>query len=177
MRGWGHDESKAVPCGVAGPGSADGVGASIGVSVGGGTGMMCFGLKGGTGTASRVIPEQVGGCTVAVLVQCNSGNRSRFSPLGVPVGRELPATLQPCRTAGVEPTRQLRGVAECPGSEGHPDVRLPLRAVDRSLSLSPQTHRCCHTSSSGLRRARRWPWVESEGSARRIRRGVYHPTD
>jgi L-aminopeptidase/D-esterase-like protein len=95
-------------------------------NVGGGTGMMCFGLKGGTGTASRIVPEQAGGYTVGVLVQCNFGSRPRFSPLGVPVGLELPGTLRPCRAAGVEPTRErFRGLAECPGSEEHPDV--PLR--------------------------------------------------
>lgn len=89
-------------------------------NVGGGTAMMCFGLKGGTGTASRVVRAADGGHTVGVLVQCNFGNRPRFSPLGVPVGRELPATLRPCRAAGVEPAReQFRGLPECavPGGE------------------------------------------------------------
>lgn len=92
-------------------------------NVGGGTGMMCFGLKGGTGTASRVIPPEAGGYTVGVLVQCNFGNRPRFSPLGVPVGRELPATLRPCRAPGVEPTReQFRGLPECGAAGSSPGV-------------------------------------------------------
>ena len=95
-------------------------------NVGGGTGMMCFGLKGGTGTASRVLAEPAGGYTVGVLVQCNFGSRSRFSPLGAPVGLELPGTLRPCRAAGVEPLReQFRGLAVCSASEEHPDV-LPF---------------------------------------------------
>ncbi|HSK17870.1 MAG TPA: P1 family peptidase [Longimicrobiales bacterium] len=87
-------------------------------NVGGGTGMMCFGLKGGTGTASRVVPETVGGYTVGVLVQCNFGNRLRFAPLGVPVGRELPTTLRPCRAPGVQPTRQqFAGLPECAAAD------------------------------------------------------------
>jgi len=42
-------------------------------NVGGGTGMTCQGFKGGIGTASRVLPPDVGGYTVGVLVQCNYG--------------------------------------------------------------------------------------------------------
>lgn len=75
-------------------------------SVGGGTGTTCFSLKAGTGTASRIIPEQVGGYTVGVLVQCNFGDWQRFSPLGVPLGLELPETYQWCLAAGVEPARE-----------------------------------------------------------------------
>ena len=95
-------------------------------NVGGGTGMMCFGLKGGTGTASRVVPETVGGYTVGVLVQCNFGNRLRFAPLGVPVGRELPTTLRPCRAPGVQPTReQFAGLPECAAADdAAPDVQI-----------------------------------------------------
>ena len=92
-------------------------------NVGGGTGMMCFGLKGGTGTASRVLAQQAGGYTVGVLVQCNFGNRPRFSPYGVPVGRELPATLRPCREPGVQPSRtEFAGVPECDSADEQPDV-------------------------------------------------------
>ncbi|HSL70976.1 MAG TPA: P1 family peptidase [Longimicrobiales bacterium] len=92
-------------------------------NVGGGTGMMCFGLKGGTGTASRVVARTAGGYTVGVLVQCNFGNRARFSPLGVPVGRELPATLRPCRAPGVTPAReQFSGLPECAAPGGGKDV-------------------------------------------------------
>jgi D-aminopeptidase len=54
-------------------------------SVGGGTGMICHGFKGGTGTASRIVD----GYTVGVLVQANHGARSRLQVNGVAVGREL----------------------------------------------------------------------------------------
>jgi D-aminopeptidase len=54
-------------------------------NVGGGTGMICHELKGGIGTASRVVGDHV----VGVLVQANYGRRSRFRIDGVPVGELL----------------------------------------------------------------------------------------
>jgi len=57
---------------------------------GGGTGMVCYGFKGGTGTASRKLADDVGGYTVGVLVQCNCGRRQQLTVAGVPVGREIP---------------------------------------------------------------------------------------
>ena len=56
-------------------------------SVGAGTGTRAFGWKGGIGTSSRVLPAQLGGYTVGVLVQTNFG--STLSMNGAPVGREL----------------------------------------------------------------------------------------
>ncbi len=58
-------------------------------AVGGGTGMVCLGFKGGTGTASRV----VNGHTVGVLVQANFGSRGQLTIAGIPVGRALLDTL------------------------------------------------------------------------------------
>jgi L-aminopeptidase/D-esterase-like protein len=59
-------------------------------SVGGGTGMICYGFKGGIGTASRQLPAAQGGYTVGVLVQCNCGAREQLRIAGVPVGQEIP---------------------------------------------------------------------------------------
>lgn len=56
-------------------------------SVGAGTGTVCFGFKGGIGTASRKLPESLGGYTVGVLVQTNFGGVLQID--GVPVGKEL----------------------------------------------------------------------------------------
>ncbi|WP_298735145.1 P1 family peptidase [uncultured Chitinophaga sp.] len=56
-------------------------------SVGAGTGTICFGFKGGIGTASRKLPQQLGGYTVGVLVQTNFGGMLQID--GVPVGEEL----------------------------------------------------------------------------------------
>jgi L-aminopeptidase/D-esterase-like protein len=58
-------------------------------NVGGGTGMICFEFKGGTGTASRVLPERLGGYTVGALVQCNFGTRHLLRIAGTPVGYEI----------------------------------------------------------------------------------------
>src|SRR5687768_12918063 len=58
-------------------------------SVGGGTGMICYQFKCGTGTASRRVGAQPGGYTVGVLVQANHGSRSELRIAGVPVGAEL----------------------------------------------------------------------------------------
>jgi D-aminopeptidase len=59
-------------------------------NVGGGTGMVCYGFKGGTGSASRVLSQAEGGYTVGVLVQCNCGRRPQLTIAGVPVGKEIP---------------------------------------------------------------------------------------
>lgn len=56
-------------------------------NVGAGTGTVCFGFKGGIGTASRVLPDKLGGYTVGVLVQSNFGGVLTID--GVPVGEEL----------------------------------------------------------------------------------------
>jgi len=58
-------------------------------SVGGGTGMVCNGYKGGIGTASRVAEGKFGSYTVGVLVQCNYGSRQNLRIAGIPVGREI----------------------------------------------------------------------------------------
>ena len=56
-------------------------------SVGAGTGTQAFGWKGGIGTSSRVLPGELGGYTVGVLVQTNYGGIMTIN--GAPVGREL----------------------------------------------------------------------------------------
>jgi D-aminopeptidase len=58
-------------------------------SVGGGTGMICYGFKAGTGSASRIVEYGDRHYTVGVLVQANFGARAEFVVAGVPVGRAL----------------------------------------------------------------------------------------
>jgi D-aminopeptidase len=62
-------------------------------NVGGGTGMIAYGFKGGIGTASRKLDQRSGGYTVGVLVQANMGRRSQLTIAGVPVGREIAGDL------------------------------------------------------------------------------------
>ena len=56
-------------------------------NIGAGTGTVCFGYKGGIGTASRVVPQRFGGYTVGVLVQTNFGGVLEIN--GVPIAKEL----------------------------------------------------------------------------------------
>ncbi len=56
-------------------------------NVGAGTGTVCFGFKGGIGTSSRVLPKNLGGYTVGVLVQTNFGGVLQVN--SAPVGQEL----------------------------------------------------------------------------------------
>ncbi len=59
-------------------------------SVGAGTGMKAFGFKAGIGSASRVLPASLGGYTVGVLVNDNTGaTRGQLHILGVPVGQRM----------------------------------------------------------------------------------------
>src|SRR6266571_3240925 len=63
-------------------------------SVGGGTGMICYEFKGGTGTASRLIEARDKSSpartyTIGVLVQANCGRRPQLLIAGVPVGKEI----------------------------------------------------------------------------------------
>lgn len=70
-------------------------------AVGGGTGMVALGFKGGTGTASRVLSKQLGGYTVGVLVQANFGGRRQLTIGGYNIGRDLLDTLD-MKIAGAE---------------------------------------------------------------------------
>ena len=56
-------------------------------SVGAGRGTVSFGWKGGIGTSSRVLPAELGGFTLGVLVQTNYGGILRVD--GAPVGEAL----------------------------------------------------------------------------------------
>jgi L-aminopeptidase/D-esterase-like protein len=58
-------------------------------ALGGGTGMMCYGFKGGNGTASRLVDYGPDRYTVAAFVQANFGRRDELRVAGVPVGRLL----------------------------------------------------------------------------------------
>ncbi len=74
-------------------------------SVGGGTGMVCYEFKGGSGTASRKISVAVVGdrgdtnqskhaeYTVGVFLQANFGRRPLLTIAGVPLGKEIPGQV------------------------------------------------------------------------------------
>lgn len=58
-------------------------------NTGGGTGMVCYEYKGGTGTVSRLFEVDGERFTMGAIVQANHGVRPWFTPLGVPVGRHM----------------------------------------------------------------------------------------
>jgi D-aminopeptidase len=74
-------------------------------NVGGGTGMICHGFKGGIGTSSRIVTTKSGMYTVGALVQANYGARRDLRVDGVPVGQEIgpdrvPVRQEPPSSAG-----------------------------------------------------------------------------
>lgn len=71
-------------------------------NVGGGTGMVCNGFKGGTGTSSRKLDASNGGYTVGVLVQCNYGSSDQLRVAGIPVAREM-RLKEPCVEKKLDP--------------------------------------------------------------------------
>ncbi|MBN2501210.1 MAG: P1 family peptidase [Anaerolineales bacterium] len=73
-------------------------------NIGGGTGMICYEFKGGTGTASQRLPKKYGGYTVGVLVQANFGRRYQLTVAGVPVGQHI--TEDALFTNGENPFRE-----------------------------------------------------------------------
>jgi len=110
-------------------------------NVGGGTGMVCYGFKGGTGTASRVLSKEMGGYTVGVLVQCNCGRRPQLVIAGVPVGKEIPDGT---------PYAQLDAP---PGSEAQGDVGSIIIVVATDAPLLPhQLKRVARRAAMGLAR-------------------------
>jgi L-aminopeptidase/D-esterase-like protein len=105
-------------------------------NVGGGTGMVCYGFKGGIGTSSRKLPAGEGGYTVGVLVQCNCGRQRQLRIGGVPVGEELAAP--PIASAG-QPFREDTGSI------------IIVVATDAPL-LPHQTKRLARRATMGLAR-------------------------
>ena len=74
-------------------------------NVGAGAGMRAFGFAAGIGSASRVLPAQLGGYTVGVLVNANTGSRDELRIDGAPIGRAFAHELLPVypRAAGYAP--------------------------------------------------------------------------
>jgi L-aminopeptidase/D-esterase-like protein len=69
-------------------------------NVGGGTGMVCFGFKGGIGTASRKLAAAQGGYTLGVLLQANFGSRQQLRIAGIPVGQALSPSPAKAKESG-----------------------------------------------------------------------------
>lgn len=97
-------------------------------AVGGGTGMVCHGFKGGIGTASRRAEIRGTTYTVGVLVQCNYGARRDLRVAGVPVGEEIP-DLTSC--IATRDTTIARGRQRCSDMGMGDDGEPPLPDADQ----------------------------------------------
>ena len=129
-------------------------------SVGGGTGMICYEFKGGTGTASRKLDAKDGGYTVGVLVQANCGLRKQLTIAGVPVGREI--TVPPVWKRGNRLDHHRRG-------HGRPAAPAPTQADRPPCDDWPGAHR----EHLGQRLGRHLPGV-LHGEPRRRQGGGDH---
>lgn len=115
-------------------------------NVGGGTGMMAHGFKGGTGTASRVLDAKIGGYTVGVIVQANYGSRQLFSVAGVPVGREI-TDLRP--TPGQKPAAASMFERKMPSGDAGQGSIIVVVGTDAPL-LPHQLKRLAQRVSLGV---------------------------
>ena len=122
--------------------------------VGGGTGMRCFGFKGGIGTASRKIEIAGKPYTVGVLVQCNTGDRKTLRIAGAPVGHELAARWLPCYDAKLSPADKLpKCVGESSAGKPPPDQGSIIIVVGTDAPLMPlQLNRVAKRAAMGLAR-------------------------
>ena len=84
-------------------------------NVGGGTGMNCYGFKGGTGTASRIVRIGAEAWTVGVLMQANFGSRAELRVAGRPLGRDSLAP-NPMETSGWFAREAGAGAEAVPGA-------------------------------------------------------------
>ncbi|MGQ0641411.1 MAG: DmpA family aminopeptidase [Gemmatimonadaceae bacterium] len=130
-------------------------------NVGGGTGMVCHGFKGGIGTSSRRFAIRGATYTVGVLVQCNYGARADLRVAGVPVGEEI-ADLTSClATRDTAMSNTARGRArvcsEMGGDDGagreHGEMGSIIAAVATDAPLLPhQLKRLATRVSLGIGR-------------------------
>lgn len=107
-------------------------------NVGGGTGMMCLGFKGGIGSSSRVVTIKNSNYTVGALVQSNFGAKKNLTIAGVPVGKELRDTMNYVINAPPKSRRQ----------EGDGSI-IVIVATDAPL-LPHQLKRIAHRVTIGM---------------------------
>ena len=124
-------------------------------NVGGGTGMVCFGFKGGIGTSSRIVTVAGKAYTVGVLVQCNTGDRKVLRIAGVPVGQAFANRWLPCFDPAVARGAGPLKPCNAAGSNGDPprDQGSIIIVVGTDAPLMPvQLNRIAKRAAFGLAR-------------------------
>ena len=144
-------------------------GAVLEGAVGGGTGMICNGFKGGIGTASRKLPAELGGYTVGVLVQCNYGNRRILRIAGAPVGAELMTTNPICYAS--------RAAASEKRPWNFPDCARENAGGDDAGQPDGSIIIVVATAQAACKAPIARPWAARLGGERRIRRHLHRLLD
>jgi L-aminopeptidase/D-esterase-like protein len=123
-------------------------------NVGGGTGMVCFGFKGGIGTASRKVSIAGKDYVVGVLVQCNTGDRETLRIAGAPVGPELSRGWLPCYDPALSAADKLpKCKADATAGRPPPDVGSIIIVVATNAPLMPvQLNRVARRAALGMGR-------------------------
>jgi L-aminopeptidase/D-esterase-like protein len=116
--------------------------------------MHAFGFKGGIGSASRVLPKELGGYTVGVLVNVNTGSRNELLIGGVPIGRAFANDLLPVyplraavRTTGRAADGSIIIVVATDAPLDHNNLRDIAKRATMGLARTGATS---HTSSGDL---------------------------
>ena len=116
-------------------------------AVGAGTGTSCYGWKGGIGTASRVLPGEMGGYTVGALVQTNFGRAEELTICGVRVGKRL---RPPMADSTGEREKGRKGAGETQAVDLGGSIMMVL-ATDAPLDARG-LGRLCRRAAFGLAR-------------------------
>ncbi len=106
-------------------------------NVGGGTGMICHGFKGGIGTSSRVVERRNGGYTLGVLVQANHGRRRDLRVAGVPVAVGIAARSRAAHeslTSDVRPDEDDGSIIVIVATDA-PLMPIQLKRITRRISM------------------------------------------
>jgi len=107
-------------------------------SVGGGTGMICHGFKGGIGTASRKVVIEDGEYVVGVLVQCKYGSRRLLNVNGIKVGQAI--VEQPVCFEGTEKPKSIHAADVPACDEKSPPPRNTRREGSGSIIVIVATN-------------------------------------
>jgi D-aminopeptidase len=117
--------------------------------------MVCFGFKGGIGTASRQVTVAGKEFIVGVLVQCNTGDRLTLRIAGAPIGADLSNGWQPCYDVKLSlPDKQPKCSTDGASSQQPPpDEGSIIIVVATDAPLMPaQLNRVARRAALGLGR-------------------------